>query len=129
MGKFSLLFDPVVSKKIDYNLSDALFMADEYGLFNLLSQSPKSLEEIADVLQTDRIYLIEALLNSLISFKIVVYKNGTYANTPLAEIFLVKGGLLYQNEGFELRVPGCLKYSKSEFEKIKGGGNGKEKLN
>jgi len=78
-----------------YQGFQVLSTAVGYDIFTVLSVESKSAGEIAHEIGTDPC-ITEKLLNALVSTGLLAKGSGKYANTPLAESFLVKGEPFYQ---------------------------------
>ena len=78
-----------------YQSFQVLFTAVKHDIFTVLSEEPKTAEQIAREIGTDS-YIIEKLLNALVSIGLLAKSGGKYTNTALAETFLIKGKPFYQ---------------------------------
>ena len=106
---FTMLFDPgpLIGMNAGYTVSDALFIAREEGIFTLLSKGAKTLGEIVEELGSEKADVGERVLRMVVALGLLKCKEGLYSNTPLSELFLVKGNPFCQNEPFDFRVMGC----------------------
>jgi len=80
-----------------YQNFQVLFTAVKHDIFTVLSEEPKTAEQIAQEIGTDS-YITEKLLNALVAIGLLAKGSGKYANTALAETFLVKGKPFYQGD-------------------------------
>ncbi len=78
-----------------YQNFQVLFTAVKHDIFTVLSEDPKTAEQIAQEIGTDS-YITEKLLNALVAIGLLTKSSGKHANTALAETFLVKGKPFYQ---------------------------------
>lgn len=88
-----------------FETSQILFTAVEYDLFSLLKE-PKTAGQISNEVKIDR-QLTEKFLNSLVALGLLSKIGAHYANTKLAETFLVKESRFYQGDLLKLqaRIP------------------------
>ena len=87
--------EKIVRMADSYQSFQVLFTAIKHDIFTVLSEEPKTAEQIAQEIGTDT-YITEKLLNSLVAIELLAKSSGKYANTALAETFLVKGKPFYQ---------------------------------
>nr|CBH36780.1 conserved hypothetical protein, O-methyltransferase family [uncultured archaeon] len=78
-----------------YQSFQVLFTAVKHDIFTVLSEDPKTAEQIAQEIGTDS-YITEKLLNALVAIGLIAKGGGKYTNTALAETFLVKEKPFYQ---------------------------------
>ncbi len=78
-----------------YQSFQVLFTAVKHDIFTVLSEEPKTAEQIAREIGTDS-YITEKLLNALAAIGLLAKGSGKYSNTALAETFLVRGKPFYQ---------------------------------
>jgi len=77
-----------------FQVSKALFVANELDLFTLLSKKPASADSLARKL-TLHPRPIGRLLNAMVAFGLLKKDSGKYFNTEIAATFLVKGAPEY----------------------------------
>lgn len=93
-----------------YEISQILFTAIEYDIFSLLKE-PKTAKQVSEEIGTDP-WLTEKFLDSLTALELLLKIHSHYANTKLAEIFLVKESAFYQGNLLRLRAKSCEDWSK-----------------
>ena len=96
-----------------YQNFQVLFTAVNNDIFTVLSEDPKTAEQIAQAIGTDS-YITEKLLNSLAAIGLLAKGSGKYANTALAETFLVKGKPFYQRN--YIKVAKTISYGTSPYD-------------
>lgn len=77
-----------------YMASKALFSALHLDLFQRLTDGPKAAETLAEETGT-RLEALRTLMTALSVSGLVTFEDGTYANAPAADIFLVPGQPYY----------------------------------
>ncbi|NQE04690.1 hypothetical protein C5S32_02355 [ANME-1 cluster archaeon GoMg1] len=87
-----------------YQSFQVLFTAVKHDIFTVLSEEPKTAEQIAQAIGTD-FYITEKLLNALVAIRLLAKGSGKYTNTALAETFLVNGKSFYQGNYIETAKP------------------------
>lgn len=68
-----------------------LFTANELGVFALLAEAARSVEQLAPAVRANRDFL-ERLLNACVALKLLTLRDGIYANADLARDVLVPDG-------------------------------------
>lgn len=79
--------------------SKALFVATNLGIFTLLSESPKSVEEISENLSIEN-RTASMLLNACVALQLIAKEDELYFNTRTADIYLVAGKPQYLEPAF-----------------------------
>jgi predicted O-methyltransferase YrrM len=87
--------EKIVRMADSYQSFQVMFTAVKHDIFTVLSEEPKTAEQIAQEIKKDS-YIIEKLLNALVSIGLLVKGSRKYSNTALAETFLVKEKPFYQ---------------------------------
>ncbi|HHM06114.1 MAG TPA: methyltransferase domain-containing protein [Gammaproteobacteria bacterium] len=89
--------DPMAVMRIAsaYWESSVLHVAHSLDVFSKLAEKPATAEELAAQCQADARGL-EMILIGCVGLGLLEKKDGRYANSPVAETFLVKGGPRYQ---------------------------------
>ncbi len=82
--------------------SEVLFAAIELGIFEALSENPRSSEDLATKLDYDRDSMAR-FLEVLGSLGLIVVRDGNYENGPLAARFLVRGSEWYAGHFLDYR--------------------------
>lgn len=77
-----------------YMASKALFSALHLDLFDRLKDGPKTAENLAEETGT-KVEALRTLLTALAVSGLVTFEDGTYANVPAADVFLVPGQPYY----------------------------------
>jgi predicted nicotinamide N-methyase len=96
-----------------YQSFQVLFTAVTHDIFTVLSEDPKTAEQIAQEIETDT-YITEKLLNALVAIGLLAKGSGKYANTTVAETFLVKGKPFYQ--GNYIKVAKTISFGTSPYD-------------
>lgn len=93
---YNKTFNPehIIETAFGFQASKTLLTAVNLGVFDALSDNPKTLEEIEDELDLHP-RSSEDFLDTLVALDILDRKNGKYSNTPEAEILLVSGKKSY----------------------------------
>nr|CBH38020.1 conserved hypothetical protein, SAM dependent methyltransferases family [uncultured archaeon]CBH38503.1 conserved hypothetical protein, SAM-dependent methyltransferase family [uncultured archaeon] len=105
--------EKIVRMADSYQSFQVLFTAIKHDIFTVLSEEPKTAEQIAQEVGTDS-YITEKLLNVLVSIGLLAKDSGKYTNTALAETFLVKGKSFYQ--GNYIKVAKTISYGTSPYD-------------
>lgn len=79
--------------------SKAMFVASNLGVFNILSNGPKTLEEISRELNI-KARPASMLLNACVALNLLEKKVGLYSNSRTAEMYLVAGKPQYLEPAF-----------------------------
>lgn len=87
--------EKIVRMADSYQSFQVLFTAVKHDIFTVLSEDPKTAEQIAQEIGTDS-YITEKLLTALVAIGLLAKGSEKYTNTALAETFLVKGNPFYQ---------------------------------
>jgi len=87
--------EPIESLAMAYFSSQVLFVATELGLFTQLHGQSKTVVEVATALGLSE-RSAELLLNACVSLQLLEKQGGCYANTPVSDVYLVKGKTGYQ---------------------------------
>lgn len=96
-----------------YQSFQVMFTAVTHDIFTVLSEDPKTAEQIAQEIETDT-YITEKLLNALVAIGLLAKGSGKYANTTVAETFLVKGKPFYQ--GNYIKVAKTISFGTSPYD-------------
>jgi hypothetical protein len=96
--------EKIVRMADSYQNFQVLFTAVNHDIFTVLSEESKTAEQIAQAIGTDT-YITEKLLNALVAIELLVKGGGKYANTALAETFLVKEKPFYQGDYIKTAKP------------------------
>ncbi len=83
-----------------FRASKLLLVANDWGLFSLLSPEPRTAGELAVQLKLDR-RALEIMLNALVSIGLLAKEQDRYRNQELAETYLVKETSTYRGEIFK----------------------------
>lgn len=81
---------PLVSMATAYWNSATLIAAVKLGVFDVIAQGSRSLEEISQALNCDSI-ATDALLTALLALELLERQDSQYINAPLASTYLVSG--------------------------------------
>jgi len=73
-----------------FQVSKALFVANDLHIFTLLARNPLSGERVAEKLKLQPRSVCR-LLNAMVAFGLLKKENGAFHNTEIADTFLVKG--------------------------------------
>jgi predicted O-methyltransferase YrrM len=92
----------------------AVLLAHDLRLFNLLSKKPLSLAEICDALHI-AVRPAEALVNVCVSLGLITVKDGRYELMPVSEDYLAEGGAAYFGNFFDV----SLAYGVLAFDRLK----------
>ncbi|MBI5375653.1 MAG: hypothetical protein HZA77_09470 [Candidatus Schekmanbacteria bacterium] len=82
--------DPIWEMAMAFQVSKALFLANNLDIFTILSRKPDTAEATAKKLKLQS-RPVERLLNAMSAFGLLKKKDGKYYNTDMSETFLVKG--------------------------------------
>ena len=96
-------FNPVETLLMETVAAQALLDAVRMGLFDLMAQGPMRAETLARSLKVQPAPL-EAMLDMLVARDILDANGQDYANTPMANDFLVSSSPLYQDKALELQL-------------------------
>ncbi len=96
-------FNPLESMVMESVAAQALMESVRMGLFDFMAQGPRTAADLAQELgfKPDP---LEALLDLLVSRGILESHGQAYANTPMANDFLVSTSPLYQDKALETQV-------------------------
>lgn len=95
---------PVLDLLVGYRRSKTMFAAVEMGIFDLLAHGAATVEEIAQRLSADASAL-ERFLDALVGLQLLARTDNGYANTPIAETYLLSSS--------PRRMTGYINYSNS----------------
>ena len=84
----------IMQLALAYRASAALFAASELDVFGALADGPKTAEEVASARQCHEAPM-RLLLESCAAVGLLTNDGGRYANTPVVDTFLVRGGPAY----------------------------------
>lgn len=83
-------FDYLLQLSCGYWKSHVLFTAVEFDLFTLIGKNKLTTKEISQSIRTNE-RATEMLLNALVSLEILAKEEGSYKNTYLSNLHLIKG--------------------------------------
>jgi len=101
---------PLIDMARGHEISQVLSVAIDYGIFDLC-QVPRLANEVSQSLGTDY-DMTKRLLNALVALQLVIKQGDKYANTTLANTFLVKGKDFYQGNLIKLYASGYALWTK-----------------
>lgn len=90
------MINPTVNKDIlwrmamSFQVSKALFIANNLDIFTVLARKPLNGEQLANKLKLQP-RPVTRLLNAMVSFGLLIKKNELFSNTAIADTFLVRG--------------------------------------
>lgn len=90
----------IMQLALAYRSSMALFTASELDVFTILSQGPRTSAEVAQATGS-AIEQMRLLLNACVSINLLTRDGDRYANTEVADAFLVKGRPAYIGHGMK----------------------------
>ncbi|MFO0793610.1 MAG: methyltransferase [Candidatus Brocadiaceae bacterium] len=91
-------FDYILQLSSGYWKSCVLFTAVEFDIFTLVGKGKLTARDISRSIRTNE-RATEMLLNALVSLELLTKQGNYYLNTPLSELYLIKGKPLYQGDG------------------------------
>jgi hypothetical protein len=90
----------IMQLALAYRASTALFAASELDVFSALADGPKTADEVARERQCHEAPM-RLLLESCAATGLLTSTDGRYANTPVADTFLVRGRPAYSANGLK----------------------------
>jgi 3-hydroxy-5-methyl-1-naphthoate 3-O-methyltransferase len=90
----------IMQLALAYRSSMALFAASELDVFSILAQGPATADEVASATRAAG-EPMRLLLNACVSVNLLTRTGGRYANTGVADAFLVKGRPAYIGHGMK----------------------------
>jgi len=90
----------IMQLALAYRASAALFAASELDVFSALAAGPKTADQMAQERQCQEAPM-RLLLESCAAIGLLTSHGGTYANTPVADTFLVRGRPEYSANGLK----------------------------
>lgn len=89
--------DDLLQLTYGYWKSCILFTAVEFDVFTLISKGKHTVEDISQLVHTDK-RATEMFLNALVSLELLTKQADRYDNSPISDLYLVKGKPYYQGD-------------------------------
>lgn len=92
--------DTILDIIVSFRKAKALFVAAHYDIFTHIQEGKDTVEKICKSIKTNR-RATEILLNALVPMGMLDKKNGSYTNTAISRLTLVKGSLGYMGNNLK----------------------------